>query len=103
MGKQRKNCWKCAEKHYPPTGRNCLKTEVLNSTRRSSSADELRVSGSELEKDSNVIPSTSKASRPSSTLDDIQKQILEQLQRVSQRLEVVEGKCETGLQHTSSQ
>ena len=67
MGKQRKNCWKCAGKHYPPTGRNCLKTEVLNSTRMSSSADESRVPGSELEKDSNVIPSTSKASRPSST------------------------------------
>ena len=83
MGKQRKNCWKCAEKHYPPTGRNCLKTEVLNSTRMSSSADESRVPGSELEKDSNVIPSTSQASRPSSTPegpDGIQKQILEQLQ-----------------------
>ena len=61
MGKQKKNCWKCAEKHYPPMGRNCLKVEVLNSTRLSSSADESRVSGPEMEKNSNVIPSTSKA------------------------------------------
>ena len=106
MGKQRKNCWKCAEKHYPPTGRNCLKAEFLNSTRVSSSADESRVSGPEMEKNSNVIPSTSKDTQSSRTPDgpdDIQKQILQQLKQVSQRLEVVEGKFETGSQHNCSQ
>ena len=83
MGKQKKNCWKCSEKHYPPTGRNCVRNEILNSTRMSSSVDESGVAGPEVVKDSNVIYSTSRTLHASSTsgaTDDIQKQILEQLQ-----------------------
>ena len=105
MGKQRKNCWKCAEKHYPPTGRKCERTELLNSTRISSSVEESGVAGPEAERDSNVISSTSKTLQASSsqgTPDAIQKQILEQLQRVNQRLDDVEGRIETGTQHSKS-
>ena len=67
---------------------------------------QLRVAGPEVERDSNVISSTSKTLQASSTPegpDDIQKQILEQLQQVSQHLEVVEGRIETGSQHIKSQ
>ena len=43
MGKQRKNYWKCSEKHYPSTGRKYTRTEFFNNTDINSSADESRV------------------------------------------------------------
>ena len=103
MGKQKKNCWKCAERHYPPTGSKCERTELLNSTRLSTSANISEVAGPEVEKDSHVIFSTSKALQTSSTQgapDDIQKKILEQLQRVNQRLDVVEDRMDAGTQYS---
>ena len=100
MGKQRKNCWKCEEKHLPPTGRNCTRTELMNSTEVHSSGHESGVVGSEIEKDLNVISGTSKALQGGSiqTPDAIQRQILEQLQRVNRRLDEVEDKVSTGTQ-----
>ena len=106
MGKQGKNCWKCAEKHYPPIGRNCVRTEILNSTATSGSGVGSGVAGPEAEKDSNVIssaPKTLQASSVSGPSDEIQKQILEQLQCVNQRLDVVEGRIETRTHHPKSQ
>ena len=103
MGKQKKICWKCTERHYPPTGSKCERTELLNSTRLSGSANISGVSGPEIEKDSHVISSTSKALQTSSIQgapDDIQKQILEQLQRVNQRLDEVEDRMDTGTQYS---
>ena len=103
MGKQKKICWKCTERHYPPTGNKCERTELLNSTRLDSSADVSGVPGPEVEKDSHVISSTSKALQTASTQgapDDIQKQILEQLQRVNQRLDDVEDRMDTGTQYS---
>ena len=78
----------------------------MNSTARSSSDGRSGVAGPERERDSDVIssaPKKSLASSVSRASDEIQKQILEQLQRVNQRLDVVEDRIETGTHHSKSQ
>ena len=76
------------------------RTELLNSIKMNTSVDESDVAVPEVEK--NVISSTFKAVQASSTQgtpDDIQRQILEQLQRVNQRLDGVKDRMGTGTQH----
>ena len=61
------------------------------------------VAGPEVEKDSHNISSTPKALQTSSTQgmpDDIQKQISEQLQQVSQCLDDVEDRIDNGTQYS---
>ena len=82
MGKQKKHCWKCGQRHCAPTGSKCNRTELLNSLGMSSGGDVSGVAGSEADKDFNVIHSTSKSPQPSSSRGahkDIQQQILKQL------------------------
>ena len=93
MGKQKKLCCKCGGRHHPPTGKKCEKIELNSSA--SGSGLEQEATGSEIEMDSHNIPSTSKTSLPSSTQEtqqEIQRQILNQLQKVNQRLDKVEGR-----------
>ena len=77
----------------PPQGKKCEKMELNSSA--SGSGLEQEATGSEIEMDSHNIPSTSKTSPPSSTQEtqqEIQRQILNQLQKVNQRLDKVEGR-----------
>ena len=91
MGKQKKLCWKCGGRHHPPTGKKC-EAELYKMNDESISEGG---AGSESEMDSHVIPSTSQT-QPSSSVqgpqEKIQKQILEQLQKVNSRLDKVEDR-----------
>ena len=92
MGKQKKNCWKCNGRHFPPTGAKCEKIELSGDLNVSGSVVAESAAGSEREKDSYAIPTTSKLSSVSSAQraqEDIQKQILDQLQQVNQCLDKV--------------
>ena len=95
MGMQKKMCWKCNGRHFPPTGAKCDKTELYDAMNVSGSMAGESSAGSEREKDSYVIPSTSKAASGSSTQkgqEEIQKQIVDQPQRVNQCLDKVEDR-----------
>ena len=93
MGKQKKNCWKCGDRHAPPTGNKCDKLELSNVA--SVSNAEMVVNRSETEKESFVIPDAAQLPATSSTQGvhgDLQTKILEQLQRVNQHLDRAEGR-----------
>ena len=95
MGKQKKLCWKCKGRHLAPTGAKCEQSGLSVNAVGSVVADS--GAGSEGEMDSYIIPSTSKAATGSNTQykeEDIQHLILEQLQRVNQRLDKVEGRMD---------
>ena len=93
MGKQ-KNFWKCGGRHYAPTGNKCDKTELYSNMNISNDSD-VDAAGSETEKDSHAIPIASKLPSVSShrgVQEEIQRQILDQLQKVNQRLDKVEDR-----------
>ena len=95
MGKQKKLCWKCKGRHLAPTGAKCEQSGLSVNAVGSVVADS--GAGSEGEMDSYVIPSTSKAATGSNTQykeEGIQHLILEQLQRVNQRLDKVEDRMD---------
>ena len=95
MGKQKKMCWKCNGKHLPPTGAKCEQSGLSVQAGGSIVAEKGAVSEREL--DSYVIPSTSKATASSSAQnreEDVQQLILEQLQKVNQCLDKVEGRMD---------
>ena len=120
MGKNKVRCWACEQKHYPPTGKNCAaakkKVEELKvvdvGDHMSSSENEDRDSlSSYVVKQKNVSAAgktsrsskKSKAARSADTdsdagdsMDeggqrDMQRQILDQLQKMNSRLQVVES------------
>ena len=95
MGKQKKLCWKCKGRHLAPTGAKCEQSGLSVNAVGSVVADS--GAGSEGEMDSYVIPSTSKAATGSNAQykeEGIQHLILEQLQRVNQRLDKVEDRMD---------
>ena len=99
MGKQKKNCWNCGQRHCAPAGSKCFRTELSDSASMSSGGNVSGVAGSEADMDFNVIYSTCKSPQASSSRgahEDIQQQILKQLQRVNQRLDEVEDRVATG-------
>ena len=58
MGKQKKICWKCGDRHYPPMGNKCDKTELYGDVNNSNGMG-VDCAGFQSEKDSHDIPSTS--------------------------------------------
>ena len=67
MGKQRQKLLEMCRETLCLMGSKCERTELLNSTKINSSVDESGVAGPEVEKDSNIISSTSRALQTSST------------------------------------
>ena len=93
MGKQKKNCWKCGSRHVPPTGKKCENIELLSDENISVPADVAAVRSEN--EDSFAIPGTLKSSAASGVQgahDDLQLKILDQLQKVNQRFDKVEGR-----------
>ena len=81
MGKQ-ENFWKCGSRHFPPTGNRCDKLELLSSANVNRGIVTMAVTGCESEKDFYAIPSNlSLASSAQGVQEDLQKQVLDQLQR----------------------
>ena len=116
MGKNKNKCWACSQKHYPPTGKNCvfakkneeaaqavLEVPSENDARDSSSSKVVIKKSVALEKDSVVNrgytsghTSSSDTEEEDSSMEeggqrDMQQKILSELQKVSSRLTVVEA------------
>ena len=119
MGKNKNRCWPCSQKHYPPTGKNCVFVkEKQQLAAEVPSEDDARDSSSSKvsphkksvasEKDSVVQKVYTSGQRSHSESDggessmeeggqlDIQQKILVQLEKVSSRLEVVESQMGGG-------
>ena len=80
----KKHCKKCDAKHVPPVGRNCkIAVETV---------DEDNVNGNELYRDAAV---SSEASGMAFDGQRVQLQILQQLEKVTKRLEKVEDRMTT--------
>ena len=67
MGKQKKHCWRCNQRRFPPTRNKCEKSELLDSASVSGGANVSEVVRSEVETDSVVINGTPKASQASTS------------------------------------
>ena len=115
MGKNKNKCWACSQKHYPPTGKNCVFAKKNqerdqpavdipseNDARDSSSSKVVNRKSVAPEKDSVVRRgySSGHASRSDTEEEssmeeggqpDMQQKILSELQKVSSRLQVVES------------
>ena len=125
MGKNKNKCWACSQKHYPPTGKNCVfakeKQDAEQAVVEIPSENDARDSSSSKvvvnrkpvapEKDSVVkkvytsghagySDSEDESSREEGGQLDMQQKILSELQKVSSRLQVVESQMATG--HGSS-
>ena len=119
MGKNKNKCWACSQKHYPPTGKNCVfakkneETAVVevpseNDARDSSSSKVVLKKSVAPEKDSVVSrgytsghTSSSDTEEEDSSMEeggqrDMQHKILSELQKVSSRLTVVEAQMASG-------
>ena len=124
MGKNKNKCWPCSQKHYPPTGKNCVFEKEKQDTEqavvevpsendaRESSSSKVVVKRKAVapEKDSVVKKvytaghASCSDSEDESSMEeggqlDMQQKILSELQKVSSRLQVVESQVASGQGH----
>ena len=114
MGKNKNKCWACSQKHYPPTGKNCVFAKKNQETdqavvdipsendARDSSSNKVvnkKIVASEKDSVDRRGYSSGHASRSDTEEEssmeeggqpDMQQRILSELQKVSLRLQVVE-------------
>ena len=121
MGKNKNKCWACSQKHYPPTGKNCVfakeKQDAEQAVVEIPSENDARDSSSSKvvvkrkpvapEKDSVVkkvytaghagySDSEDESSMEEGGQLDMQQKILSELQKVSSRLQVVKSQMASG-------
>ena len=130
MGKTKYLCTKCGQKHYPPTGKKCVKSvssmsdpkdSVISSKGKKNQTNKFHMSeGEELNCESNscgslqldaaaldssdqdsVSEASSEEDSSQKASADVQLQILKELQRVNSRLNAVEERVAAGHQETS--
>ena len=125
MGKNKNKCWACSQKHYPPTGKNCVFAKEKQDTEqavaevpsendaRDSSSSKVVLNrkavapekGSVVKKVYTAGHATYSDSEDESSMEeggqlDMQQKILSELQKVSSRLQVVESKVASGQGHS---
>ena len=104
---QKKWCNKCADRHFPPTGKKCIKgsdeisiTQSVHDTDAFSATSDHDVQTPPQSKKKVVVSKQKKAVKTTQVegQQEVQTKILEQLQRVNDRLDAMEDKVEEVVQ-----